>query len=210
MVVIKSTGYSEKKNSPSEPYQKVVDHIIYNVRKPKKMLLRSEFYIHKENEDVLEFREKQSTLYVSCLIDISIFLVSFIGVSQIVDVQMVSLFLIGVGGLALAHGIGPLIIQRKIAIDKNKLEILFTGGIKRFFLRSELIKFSQVRHIVIKETYESSRGENEFSGGKDRIYLALKGRRDLKIEDSCGDIYTNEFTRKLAETIGCQVVSLRF
>ena len=126
------------------------------------------------------------------------------------DLAVTGIFMLGIGVLALAHGIAPLLYQRKIVIHKIRKELFFTGGAKRFFLQSEKIQFSQISHILIKETYESSRGEGEFSGGKDKIYLVINGRDDINIENSCGDMYTNEFAYKLSEAIGCKVVCERF
>ena len=172
------------------------------------MFLRSEFIIYEENESLIELRDSQSTLYLSFLIDLSIFLICFFAAMQ--DLWVIGIFLLGIGGLALAHGIAPLLFQRKIVIHKIREELFFTGGAKRFFLQSEIIQFSQVSHILIKETYESSRGDGEFSGGKDKIYLVIKGRDDINIENSCDEIYTNEFAYKLSEAIGCKVICERF
>jgi len=172
------------------------------------MLLRSDFIVYEENEILIEFRENQSTLYISCLIDLTIFLICFAAAMQ--DLIVIGVFMLGIGVLALAHGIAPLLLQRKIVIQKIKKELSFTGGAKRFLLRSENIQFSQISHILIKETYESSRGENEFSGGKDKIYLVLKNRNDINIENSCNDMYTNDFTYKLSQAIGCKAICERY
>jgi hypothetical protein len=172
------------------------------------MFLRSEFIIYEENESLIEFRDNRSTLFVSFLIDLSIFLICFLAAMQ--DPMVLGIFILAIGILALAHGIAPLLFQRKIVIHKNRKELFFIGGAKRFFLKSAKIQFSQVSHILIKETFESSRGEGEFSGGKDKIYLVLNGRDDINIENSCGDMYTNEFAYKLSEAIGCKVVCERF
>ena len=84
------------------------------------MFLRSEFYIVKEDQEKLVFHERQSTLVFSCLIDLAIFLVFIIcsGLAFHSDIGA-SIFMGGIGILALAHGAGPLLFQRKIVPGKQ-------------------------------------------------------------------------------------------
>ena len=172
------------------------------------MFCRSEFIIYEENNNLLEFRDNQRTLFVSFSVDLSFFLVCLAWAMQ--DLVVIGTFMLSIGALSLVHGIAPLFFQRKIIVQKNRKELSFTGGAKRFLLKTEIIQFSQVSHILIKETYESSRSGRNYSGGKDKIYLVLKEGNDINIENSSGDMYTNEFSNTQSEAIGCKVICERF
>ena len=99
------------------------------------MFLPSKFYIHKETEEVIEFREKKSTLYIGCLVLIVlglIFLISFFPNCPAGSWwETIVLISIGVGPIIL--GLVPMLTIGKIVIDKNKKTLLFMAAQENFF-----------------------------------------------------------------------------
>ncbi len=168
-------------------------------------MFQSEFFVYRENDDSLEFRRKKSQLYIYLVIGIILFLFPLL----ISIDTLSSLFTISLGVFFLLIGIVPVLESRKIIIDKTNMKIQINIGMGKFLFRSKTIQFSQVKNIEIKESplcYRDVDGDEI----KDTIYLKLNGENDVKIATSSSDIFSNEFTHKLSQTIGCRVVCVRW
>jgi hypothetical protein len=163
-------------------------------------MLYCQYRIYKENDDVLEFRQNKKHLYFSIVVGLVLFL--YCGIRWIDSIAF--LFAISVGVLFLLLGSAPIFSNREIIIDKKKKELLFIVGARRFYSRIKIIPFKQINHIEIEgspfDTNES---------WKDTIYLSLKGKNRLKLSISGSEEYSNKFTYKLSETIGCKVIYVR-
>ena len=176
------------------------------------MFLGSRFHISKDSEETTEFREYRSTLIFIFLFDLACFLAAFGAVYLYLEKTPATIAMVaGIGLWAILDGLLPLLIQRRILIDRKSKTLCFTGGAARFFFKTLKVPISDIRGIVIKETAESAfSSEDEGPYGKDIIYLAIRGRNDLKIDAAMDESYLNAFAYELSEKIGCGVVSRRF
>jgi hypothetical protein len=119
--------------------------------------------------------------------------------------------MLGIGIMFLAYGIKPFFSIRKIIIDKDNETLILIRVFGIFSPTSKLIEFSQINKIEIKEDNigRSDAGTEGECAGKDKIYLDLKGKGYIKLDNSYSDRYTNKFVNKLSEKIGCKVVCVR-
>lgn len=152
---------------------------------------------------MLEFQTKRSQLYAYLVIGIIVF--SFCLIAPIDSIAY--LFFVFIGCIFLILGILPLFSNQRIIIDKIKNEISFTGGVKRIFIRSRPISFSDIDCIEIKES--SLVTDGHWQDMKDTIYLKMKKGNIVKLGISMSEMYSNEFTHKLSETVKCRVICNR-
>ncbi len=177
------------------------------------MFLGSRFHKTIDDEKTTVFREQLSTLFFICLFDISVFSAALVLVHRYLEFNAVTTALLAVIGVwAILDGLLPLLIQRRIMIDRKSKTLFYTGGAARFFFKTLKIPISDIGSVVIKETAESAFSKKrEVDGdGKDIIYLAVRGRNDLKIDAAMDESYLNALAYELSETIGCSVVTRRF
>ena len=159
-----------------------------------------QYKICKENDDVLEFRYNKKHLYFNLVIGLSLFVYCIL---RWID-SIAILAAISIGVLFLLLGASPIFSNRIIIIDKKKKEIMFVVGARRFYSKTKVIHFNQINHIEI-----SDRTLQNEKFVQDTIYLILKGENKVKLGDSCSEEYSNKFTYKLSESIGCKVVCVR-
>ncbi len=176
------------------------------------MFLGSRFHKSMDNEETTEFREYRSTLIFIFLFDLACFLAAFGAVYLYLEKTPATIAMVACIGIwAILDGLLPLLIQRRILIDRKSKTLFYVGGAARFFFKTRKIPISDISGVVIKETAESSlSSEEEGPQGKDIIYLAIRGRNDLKIDAAMDESYLNSFAYELSEKIGCGMVSRRF
>lgn len=172
------------------------------------MFLPSKFYISKENEYILELREKKLRLYIGCIILISMGMLYFsipifVKPSNNHDSDYWSkIFIFIVGGIHVYLGFIPLIFPGKIFLNKKERLVKFMTGYRRFIFRPLIVPFSQVSHISIEEYY-SGRGVAGLYW--DKIILKRNNKSDIKIDHSRDDIYLNKISKKLSDFLDCKV-----
>ena len=166
------------------------------------------FNIFSDNDGVVEFREKKSTLYKLSFATIigGAFLIIFAAIrsagSNFEYEKLINYFLFdSLGLLFVAFGITSLFFRRLIIVNQISNELFLVLGIRRYLRRPKKIPLSQSSHIEIKPKLESSIGAIPM----DYIYLVLKDNSRIKIEYSELHQYTNEFCRSLSDTIGCNL-----
>ena len=175
------------------------------------MFLGSRFHKSTDNEETIEFREYRSTLVFIFLFDLACFLAASGSVYLYLEKTPATIAIVAcIGVWAILDGLLPLLIQRRIVIDRKIKTLFYTGGAARFFFKTFEIPVSEISNVVIKETAESAYSEERGPDGKDIIYLAIRGRNDLKIDAAMDESYLNAFACELSEKIGCGVVSRRF
>ena len=175
------------------------------------MFLESRFYKSMDNEEKIEFREYRSTLTFIFLFDLACFLAASGLVYLYLEKTPATIAMAAcIGVWALLDGLLPLLVQRRIVIDRKSKTLFYTGGAARFFFKTLNIPISDISNVVIKETAESALRQKRGSSGKDIIYLAIRGRNDLKIDAAMDEFYLNDFAYELSEKIGCRVVTQRF
>ncbi len=172
------------------------------------MFLPSKFYIHKENDHLIEFREKKSKLYAGCLVLIAMGLVYIIMTFSAKSSgnpetdHWARMILIGVGvGHMLIGGI-PMLTVGKILIDKNQKYLLFSGGIRKFYLSPVKVTFSEISHLEIKEVYYGRYG---LGSTWDKVILKLNKRNAIELDRSRNDEYVNEMIYKISQSVECKV-----
>jgi len=178
------------------------------------MFLGSRFYKSFDSEETIEFREQLSTLFFICIFDISVFGAAIVLVQLYLGINPATIALLAcVGAWTLVDGLLPLLIQRRIVIDRKSRLLSYTGGAARFFFKTLKIPIPHIGSVVIVETAESAFSEARGpygTYGKDIIHLSVRGRNDLKIDAAMNESYLNALAYELSEAIGCNVVTKRF
>lgn len=149
---------------------------------------------------MLELRYNSKHLYFNLVVGLALF--AYFTLNGIDSIAM--LFAVSVGVLFLLPGMAPIFSNREIIIDKNKKELLFIVGAKRFYSKKKIIPFNKISHIEIRD--RSLKNDNLVN---DTIYLNLNGENKVKLEGSLSEDYSNIFTVKLSESIGGMIVCVR-
>ena len=160
----------------------------------------TQFKIFKEDDEVLEFNYNQKHLYFNMLIGFIAFAYCVIRWND----SIAFLFAISVGIMFLLLGVVPIFYKKAIIISKIREELRIIIGVRWIYSKEMIVPFTQINHIEIDE---SSLSSGDFH--KDTIYLNIKERNKLKLGTSCSEEYSNKFTYKLSETIGCKVICIK-
>jgi hypothetical protein len=169
-----------------------------------KMFLPSKFYIHKEDDQILEFREKRLKLFAGCMVLILLGLLCFYPIITIDQFGWRSMVLSGIGIVFTFLGIVPMLTIGCIVINSQDKSISFNGGLRKFIFTPVSIPFSKVSYIKIKEDWMYRYGT---SGGTtwDKIIVKLNGQKDVVLDHSRNDEYINQMTYKISQLVECKV-----
>ncbi len=170
------------------------------------LMFFAEYKIIQNDEAILVFRKERIQVYAFLIIGI----ISFVFCLMVPTNSIEYWYFVFIGSIFLILGTLPLFYCQKIIIDKTKNQISFRGGVKKILLNSKPISFSNIRQIEIKESILTSDQRWLHAGcPMDTIYLNLKKGNNVKLGISTSEIYSNEFTFKLSETIGCKVIFVK-
>lgn len=170
-------------------------------------MIPKELVIVKENESILEYRYNRKLLYVNLafMTFFALYIISY--ASEILPMEF--MFLVAL--LPLSLGVVPLLFGRRLVVDKQAKRVTLILSFGFVEIRSRMIDFSKIRHIEINESALGVSGHPRgwIHDMKDTIYLNLHGENKVKLTVSKSDLYSNEFTYKLSEAIGCKVITAR-
>ncbi len=172
------------------------------------MFLPSKYYIYKENDLHIEFREKKLKLYFGSLLLFAVGLACLLKFmlaenkahAEAIGLSGIIISLIGV--LFVIAGVVPALSVGKIVIDRKDKKLSFSGGIRKFIFSPLKVCFSQINRIEIKEEKMFRYG---FALGWAKIILKLDGHNDVEIDHSSDDEYLNRMALKMSNLIGCGV-----
>jgi hypothetical protein len=152
-----------------------------------KNAISTKIYVHIENDQLLEFREKKPKLYFDCLFLIAIgFTLLYVFFSEELNgcpppKTHLIMVQIRIGGIPIILGVIPMLTIGRISIDKYKERLYFYSGIRKFLFSGIDISFSEISHIEIKKGYV-----NGFKD-VDKIILRLNGQNPLYLDFSWND-----------------------
>jgi hypothetical protein len=164
------------------------------------MWLPTKFYIHKENENLVEFREKKLKLLVCCVpaILVGLFCILLWSKHNLWQEILIN----GAGLASLYFGTIPLFSKGYLLIDKQNKKIFFKGGFRRFIFSYYNISFLEISHIEISNELKFRFGGHSYW---DVITLILKNRNYIEFDFSNSEEYLNMLTYKISHFAGCEV-----
>ena len=157
----------------------------------------TQYKILKEDDEVLEFSYNQKHLYFNMLVGFVFFAYCVIRWKD--SIAFLAAF--SAGFIFFLLGVVPLVFKKAIIINKKREELRIITGVRWIYSKEMVVAFNRINHIELDENFFSS---GDFY--KDTIYLNIKERHKLKLGTSCSEEYSNKFTYKLSETIGCKVI----
>lgn len=164
------------------------------------MWLPTKFYIHNENENFVEFREKKLKLLAGCVPAITVGVSCIFLWSKHVLWQEI---LINIAGLISIYlGVIPLLSKGYLIIDKQNKKLFFKGGFRRLFFSCYKISISEISCIQISNELKYRFGGHSYW---DVITLILKNRNDIEIDFSNSEKYLNRLTYIISQFTGCEV-----
>lgn len=166
-------------------------------------MLLTNLFIQEENDKIFRLSEKMSRLIFYFIVNmaVGIFLIScgkFDPPSNII-VQY-SFYLSGC--FFILSGIIWIFKKGYVLVDKKKKEIAVYIGIRKLCLKHIAISFNAVDCIMVQE----------LSGSRSRyveIRIKCRDERNVLIDKTKNDLYSNEIASKLMEHIGCKFHSIR-
>ena len=128
------------------------------------MWLPTKFYIHKESDNLVEFRENKLKLFGGCVPAV------IVSIACILLWQKHNLWqeiIINGAGLTLLYfGIIPLLSKGYLRIDKQNKQLIFKGGFKRLIFSYYKIPFSEINRIEINNELQQTMLEREEVGAR--------------------------------------------
>lgn len=177
------------------------------------MTIFSTYFISRETEHLLEFREKNAKkiAVASLFIPMGVIFITLLydknnncplpveeanGNGDLFAI--IFFFIIGLSFIFAA--LYPFIFRGYLTVNKKDKCIYFLRGLRRIIFHPHTIPFAEIDHLRI-ESHDGYRGGPDF----DLIFLMRKHKSKILLDKSFSDFYTNELSSKICSYAECQV-----